>query len=209
MDLAKLRKMLGLPDTAAEAVILEKLEGHFKAASGAVDKVKVHDALLSQLPALGLKVEGEKLVKLSAAPEHEPKADDDEEKKALRKLLAETTLAQGKAKLTKATELSQGYVKALKVPPAMQEELANLFRIADDATVLALSQDQTAIVKKPFDAFASLSKILDAIPAMSAEALAQIGVKPEGGAKGGDELRKKGAEIAARARGRKPEAAKK
>lgn len=203
MDPIQIRKILGLPEKATDAEVQTKLAAHFTAAADAQKNAALSQALLAQLPAVGLKVEGDKIVKLAAAPAHEPKPEDDAEKKELRKLLAATSLAQGKDKIAKATELAQSYVKGYKVPPAVEGDLAELFKISEEASVLALSQDGAELLKKPFDAVKALRKILDAVPAMSKESLAQLGVKTSDDKPSSDDLRAKGREAMRKAQGRK------
>lgn len=202
MDLSKLAEALGLKKDAKPEEVLAKATGAVTEAS----KAKVSfDKLSAQFGELGLKLDGEKLVKI--APEKlstEPKEGDSPEVLEMKKLLRESKIDSTRNQLSRAKELASKFIGDGKVPPAMKEKLERMFSMQARAEALSLSQNGDEVLKTTFDALETLKEILDAVPSMTEDRLSQLEGKPEDGEKR-QQLSKKVKGLAARSQGRKLE----
>lgn len=203
MNLKELAKKLGLPETAEDKDVLAKagevvLEGlQAKEGLSTVEK---------QLEAHGLKLDGEKVVKLAEPPSGTPSDDDDPEKAELRKRVAALESSGAKERLSAAKAEAEKLVKAGVVPPAVKEELSSLLSEAGQAQALALSNDGQPVTQA-LNVAEKVRKVLNALPKITQQRLSQLGVsepsKEESDKRQALSTKAKG--IAARVERRKPE----
>lgn len=205
MDLSKLAEALGLKKDEKAEVVLAKAAG--VVAEGTAAKANL-EKLSAQFGELGLKLEGEKLVKtVREKLSTEPKDGDSAEVLEMKKLLKEANVDRAKSQLSSAKELAAKFIGDGKVPPAMKEKLERLFSMKAQAEALSLSQNGEEVLKTGFDALGTLKEILEAIPGITGNTLSQLGGQTEEGEKQREALSVKAKAVAARAMGKKPEAA--
>lgn len=201
MDWKKMALSLGLDENSTPDQILAK----------AAEVIEAGKAASAENVKLSAEVDR---LKKAQAPEQldlTPKEDDAPEVKALKQRLAAANQAAeageqaaAKVRLSAAKSEAEAFVKAQKVPPALQGDLEKLLSMSAEAQQLSLSQDGSKVVKVALDAAAVVRKILGQLPGLSREALSQLkaadtGDKPE--AQALDAARKNAKSVAARVQG--------
>jgi len=171
MDLTKLRKALGLADTATEQEIFAASAQRITAGLAATSE---NDKIKAALAAGGFKLEGDKVVQL-AHPPTGARPDDDEEKKALKARLDAVEKDGARARIAAAQVEVEKLIKDGRVPPAVRTELTQLMSVAGKAQALALSAQGGDPILAAFDVFECAKKVFNALPAVTAEKLAQLG----------------------------------
>jgi hypothetical protein len=157
----KLALALGLPeDATAEAIEAAALK--------AGKDQKAFSALSAQIEKdFGLKVEGEKAVKLSATPAV-PTTDLEKSQAAeLAQLKASNALSAAKDAAKKVDAM----VKSGVVPPAKQEILSRLLSIPGKAQALALSKDGKALEEIQANVAADVEELLKDLPGIGTQRL--------------------------------------
>jgi len=154
--LIKMAKELGLAADATEEQVLAKLSERFAALSGSDKRLS---ALLASAPSAGVKVEGDKLVKVEASTA--PRNPDDVAKLAAQDLeLAKSRIQSGKL-------LVEGYVKAGKVPPSMKDALDRVFTATGKLESVQLGKGENnseVLIKGPIEILEELKKLFDGLP---------------------------------------------
>ena len=201
MDLTKLAALLGLAATATEAEIeagLSKQLGELPALRKSGTSLATITAALEKEHQL--KIDGDKLVKLSAPPPPgEPKEGDSDEVKAMKlqlkgqaEELAAIKRTNALASVNSAKELAESFIKAGKVPPALRESLSRLLSLQGKATSLQLSSDGTA-VEQAVDAASEVLTVLKGLPSLT-ELQLSTGGKPTDEQKAAATAAEKGAD---------------
>jgi hypothetical protein len=162
----KLALALGLPEDATA----EQIES---AAVKAGQDLKALTSGRTALSALlekefGLKVDGEKVIKLSAPPP----ADETPREKEYRLELAQVKATQALAAAKDMAKKVEGFVKAGVVPPAKQEILSRLLAIPGKVQALALAADTKALQEVQVDVAADVEALLQDLPGLTTQRLA-------------------------------------
>lgn len=157
--LQKMAKELGLPADTADDVVLAKLS----------EKILGGDARLSsvtaQLAAHGLKLDGDKVVKLEA------NRNPDDVKR-----IAEQDLELAKAKLASGKELVDRLMATGKVPPALKASLERVMSTSGKLETLQLSKngDSEVVIKGTIDILSDLKALFDSIPGLTGGKLSTV-----------------------------------
>jgi hypothetical protein len=166
MDLSKLAATLGLPKESTESVVFEALAKRDAEGRAAVESLS---AVAAELPKHGFKLEAGKLVGPPAAPvrlDLAAKAEDDEEKKALKAAL----LAAEEKSIATGLSSNKEYVKKLaadlKLPPAAMSIVEECLSVRGEMEALALSKDGKVEVRKTQDLPKKLRTLLDQLVGM-------------------------------------------
>ncbi len=139
MNLEELALSLKLPKESAEAVVFEALAKRDAEGRKAVESLT---ALTGQLTGFGMQLDGTKLVRLAPVTlDLEAKPEDDAEKVALKKALAEAEQAKTVAKLSSNVEFVTKLAADLKLPPAMIELSKEILSVQGELQALTLSKD--------------------------------------------------------------------
>jgi hypothetical protein len=139
MNLEELAVSLKLPKESTEAVVFDALAKRDAEGRTAVESLS---ALTGQLPGFGIQLDGTKLVRLAPVTlDLEAKPEDDAEKVALKKALAEAEQAKAVAKLSSNAEFVTKLAADLKLPPAMIELSKEILSVQGELQALTLSKD--------------------------------------------------------------------
>lgn len=173
VDFSKLRKALGLADdTADDAVIAkvaERIEGDSK------EKSKL-STVLASLSSFGLRVEGEKVVKLS----NEGRADleirdgDAPDLIDLKKRLKAQMDINGANHALAASKMADDLIKEGKATPAMKPELVELLSIMGEVPSCSLSTDGKTPVQGLVKAAEAALRLFQKLPKLTGEKLSQM-----------------------------------
>lgn len=184
--LIKMAKELGLPEGTDESVILAKLS----------ERILGGDARLStvtaQLAAHGLKLDGEKVVKLEGTPRNPADVAK----------IAELELQGAKSTLAGAKATVDGLMASGKIPPAMKATLERVFNSTGKLESLTLSKngDSEVVIKGTIDVLGDLKALFDSIPGgVKGQQMSTVGGTGTGGKEGEAKPGSLGKAVAARA----------
>lgn len=141
MNLQKLAESLGLPKDSPEATVFEALAKRDAEGRAAVVSL---GKLTGQLPAIGLKLEADKLVRVEPL-KLDIKPEDDDEKKELKKKLLEAEQDKLVAKLSADKGFVAKIAGDLKMPPAMIALAEEVLSVRGELEAVCLSKDGKGI----------------------------------------------------------------
>lgn len=155
--LKDMAKELGLADDATQEQVLAKLSE--KLLSGGTAETKLA-GVVSQLTAVGCKLDGDKVVKLESKPAPDPVRDA---------RIAELELESAKSKLSAAKSTVESLVAAGKVPPAMKNTLNRVFASTGKLESLALGKGENnseVVIKGTIDILEDLRTLFNNLPGL-------------------------------------------
>jgi hypothetical protein len=204
MDLTQLAEALGLAKDSPQETILSS------AAKAVMDGIAARQSLntlTSELPKMGIRLEGEKLSRVveaeAVALDITIKPEDSDEVKTLKKDLANARLSTTQAALASNKAMLDRLTKEGRVPPAGIAALSRLMGMRDQAEVLSLSADGTQVLSRVENVKADLITFLNVLPKLTIAGdkskLVQLSVEPKDpAAKDPQALAAKGGEMASR-----------
>lgn len=172
MEMKQIAVLLGLPETAKPEEIGEAAKKAVGAQATALDQVKAEQSRIAVLSASlkehGLEAKDGKAVKLAAPPAHEETPREKEMRIRAEKAEAVVALSRAQSASVQAAE----FVKAGKVPPALQISLSRLLAVEGKQKALLLSKDGAG-VEEMVDVVNEALALVKGLPSLTTEQLSQ------------------------------------